>query len=97
MEKDNFEFNFRILFLESFACGLKNTVAVSLIAPCVTISDVLLWDPGNGTAKVGKPVKTYPKLLTEDTGVQITDLPNAMENRELWREIVNSVQATRPI
>ena len=51
-------------------------------------------DPKHGTAEVGRPVKTYPKLLTEDTGVHLADLPNAMDNRELWREIVNSVQAT---
>ena len=49
------------------------------------VSDVLLWDPKHGTSKVGRPVKTHPKLLTEHTGVQFADLPNAMENRELWR------------
>ena len=48
-------------------------------------------------AKVGRPVKTYPNLLTEDTSVQLADLPNAVDNRELWREAVNSVRATRPI
>ena len=51
----------------------------------------------HGTAKVGRPVKTYPKLLTEDTSAQLADVPNALDNRELWREIVNSVRATRPI
>ena len=49
------------------------------------VSDALLWDPKHGTSKVGRPVKTHPKLLTEHTGVQFADLPNAMENRELWR------------
>ena len=51
----------------------------------------------HGTAKVERPVKTYPKPLTEDTGVQLADLPNAVDNRELWREIVNSIRATCPI
>ena len=50
------------------------------------VSDVLLWDPKHGTANVGRLIKTYPKLLTEDTGVQLAGLPNAMDNRELWRE-----------
>ena len=61
------------------------------------VSDVLLWDPKHGMAKVGRPFRTHPKLLTEDTGVQLADLPNAMDNRELWREIVNLVWPTRPI
>ena len=61
------------------------------------LDKVLLWDPKHGMAKVGRPVKTHPKLLTEDTGVQLADLPNAMDNRELWSEIVNSVRATCPI
>ena len=33
-----------------------------------------------GTAKVERPVKTNPKPLTEDTGVQLADLPNAVDN-----------------
>ena len=61
------------------------------------VSDVLLWDPKHGTAKVGRPVKTYPELLTEDTGVQLADLPHAMDDRELWGEIVNLVWSTCPI
>ena len=60
------------------------------------VSDVLLWDPKHGRAKVGRPVKTYPKLLTEDTGVQFAGLPNVMDNRELWSEIVNSVRGYSP-
>ena len=48
-------------------------------------------EPRHGTAKVGRPVKTYPKLLTEDTCIQLADLPNAMDNKELWKEIINSV------
>ena len=61
------------------------------------ISSILPWDPKDAMAKIARPVKTYQKLLTEDTGVQLADLPNAMDNRELWREIVNAVRATCPI
>ena len=63
----------------------------------VLFSDVLLWDPQHGTPKMGRPVKTYPKLLTEDTGVQIANLSNVVDNWALWKEIVNSVRATPPI
>ena len=52
---------------------------------------------GLPTLAVGRPAKTCPKLLTEDIGVQLADLHNAMDIRELWRGIVNSVWATRPI
>ena len=62
-----------------------------------SVSDVLLWDPKHGRAKVGRPDKTYPKLLTKVTSAQFADLPNAMENRELCRGLVNSIRATRPI
>ena len=61
------------------------------------VSDFVLLDSNHGTAKVGRPIKTYLKLLTEDHGIQVADLPNAVDNRELWREIFESVWATRPI
>ena len=59
------------------------------------ISDVILWDPKHGTAKVGRPVKT--KLLTEDIGLQLEDLHKKMDDRLFWRERVNVVRATGPI
>ena len=61
------------------------------------ISDVMLWDPKHGTAKVGRPVKKDTKLLTEDTGLQIEDFHKTMDDRVLWRERVNVVGATGPI
>ena len=50
------------------------------------ISDVLLWTPTYGRAKAGRPARTYIQQLCEDTGCSPEDLPEAMNDREKWRE-----------
>ena len=50
------------------------------------ISDVLLWTPTYGRAKAGRPTRTYIQQLCEDTGCGPEDLPEAMNDREKWRE-----------
>ena len=50
------------------------------------ISDVLLWTPTHGHAKAGRPARTYIQQLCEDTGCCPEDLPEAMNDREKWRE-----------
>ena len=50
------------------------------------ISDVLLWTPTYGRAKTGRPARTYIQQLCEDTGCNSEDLPEAMNDREKWRE-----------
>ena len=50
------------------------------------ISDVLLWIPTYGRAKAGLPARTYIQQLCEDTGCSPEDLPEAMNDREKWRE-----------
>ena len=52
----------------------------------VLISDVLLWTPTYGRAKAGRPAQTYIQQLCEDTGCSSKDLPEAMNDREKWRE-----------
>ena len=52
------------------------------------ISDVLLWTPTYGQAKAGRPARTYIQQLCEDTGCSPEDLPEAMKDREKWRERV---------
>ena len=42
------------------------------------LSDVLLWIPGYGKSKAGRPAA--------DTGCNPEDLPEAMNDRETWRE-----------
>ena len=57
------------------------------------ISDVLLWTPTYGQAKAGRPARTYIQQLCEDTGCNPEDLPEAMNDREKWREMVRDIRA----
>ena len=57
------------------------------------ISDVLLWTPTYGCAKAGRPARTYIQQLCEDTGCNPEDLPEAMNDREKWRERVGDIRA----
>ncbi len=47
-------------------------------------------DPTYGQAKAGRPARTYIQQLCEDTGCNPEDLPEAMNDREKWRERVRS-------
>ena len=58
------------------------------------ISDVLLWAPTHGRAKAGRPGRTYIQQLCEDTGCCPEDLPEAMNDREKWRERDRDIRAT---
>ena len=58
------------------------------------ISDVLFWTPTHGHAKAGRPARTYIQQLCEDTGCCLEDLPEAMNDREEWRERVRDIRAT---
>ena len=58
------------------------------------ISDVFLWITTHGRAKAGRPARTYIQQLCEDTGCCPEDLPEAMNDREKWRERVRDIRAT---
>ena len=58
------------------------------------ISDVLLWTLTHGRTKAGRPARTYIQQLCEDTGFSPEDLPEAMKDREKWRERVRDIRAT---
>ena len=58
------------------------------------ISYVLLWTPTYGRSKEGRPARTYIQQLCEDTGCSPEDLPEAMNDREEWRERVRNIRAT---
>ena len=58
------------------------------------ISDVLLWTPTYGRAKVGRPARTYIQQLCEDTGCSPEDMPEAMNDREKWRQRVRDIRAS---
>ena len=50
------------------------------------ISNVLLWTPSYGRAKAGWPARTYIQQLCVDMGCGPEDFPEAMNDREEWRE-----------
>ena len=58
------------------------------------ISDVLRWTPAYGQAKAGRPARTYIQHLCEDTGCSPEDLPEAMNDREKWRERARDIRAS---
>ena len=58
------------------------------------ISVVLLWTPAYGQAKAGRPARTYIQHQCEDTGCSSEDLPEAMNDREKWRERIGDIRAS---
>ena len=54
----------------------------------------ILWTPTHGRAKAGRPARTYIQQLCEDTGCCPEDQPEAMNDREKWRERVRDIRAT---
>ena len=57
------------------------------------ISDVLPRTPTYGQAKAGRPARSYIQQLCEDTGCNPEYLPEAMNDREKWRETVKDIRA----
>ena len=57
------------------------------------ISDELLWTPTYSRAKAGRPARIYIQQLCEDTECSPKDLPEAMNDREKWRERVRDICA----
>ena len=58
------------------------------------ISDVLLWTLTYGRAKAERPAQTYTQQLCEDMGCSREDRPEAMNDREEWRERVRDIPAS---
>ena len=56
------------------------------------ISDVLLWTPTYGRAKAGRLARIYIQQPCEDTECSPEDPPEAMNDREKWRERVRDVR-----
>ena len=59
------------------------------------VSDVLLWTPAYGQSKARQPTRTYIQQLCDDTECNPEDLPEAMNDRETWREGVRDIRAGR--
>ena len=56
------------------------------------ISTLLLWKPSSRNTR-GRTL-SYPDVISRDTGIQKQDLRNAMMDREVWRNLVNSIVST---
>ena len=50
------------------------------------MNDVLQWTSSHGRAKAGLPARTYIQQLCANTGCSLDDLPEAIEDREVWRK-----------
>ena len=57
------------------------------------ISDILLWTPSYGRKKAGRPARTYLQQICDDTECSPEYLPEAMNDREEWRERVRDIRA----
>ena len=90
------KFELRVSFYASCLTKIKETrhAGHSWRSRDELISDVLLWTPTHGRAKAGRPARTYIQQLCEDTGCCPEDLPEAMNDREKWRERVRDICAT---
>ena len=54
------------------------------------VSQLILWEPSQGTRKRGRPEKTYVDILKEDTGIGLTEeLRKSMDDRSVWKGIVS--------
>ena len=57
------------------------------------MSDVPLWTPTYGRAKVGRPARIYKQQVCEDMGCSPEDLLEVMNDKEKWRESVRDIRA----
>ena len=55
---------------------------------------LLFLIPTYGRAKAGRPARTYIQQLCENTGSSPEDLPEALNDREKWRERVRDIRAS---
>ena len=56
------------------------------------MSDVLVWSPTYGRANAGRSARTYIQQLCEDRECIPEDLPEAMNDREKWRERIRDIR-----
>ena len=56
------------------------------------VPQLLLWEPTHGKRSQGRPKKTFIDQLIEDTGLTKEELQRAMEDRIVWRQVVNGVR-----
>ena len=70
-----------------------NEIQVKNIINLYMLQKFLLFLYSHGWAKAGWPARTYIQRLCADTGCSPEDLPEAMDNKEGWRERVRDIRA----
>ena len=53
-------------------------------------------DFAHGRTSVGQPTRTYIQQLCKDTGCNLENHPEVMDNRDKWLESGKSVLAVQP-
>ena len=82
----------RVLFLWFVQKSIQHSYVVPICFDRVQV--VQLWTPAYGQAKAGQPTRTYIQQLCEDTGCSPEDLPEAVNDKEKWRERVRDIHAS---
>ena len=58
------------------------------------VSELVLWDPKQGTRRRGCPEKTFIDILKADTGLASgEEIATCMKERDIWRKIVSRCSA----
>ena len=53
------------------------------------VSKLVNWTPKHGMKKPGRPALNYIDVLKQDTGLHASDVITAMQDRIVWRAIVD--------
>ena len=62
-----------------------------LIAESEVMSTLLLWDQ---RLPIRNRKRTYPQLLSRDSGIEVGELSQAMRDRAVWHAVVADIQAS---
>ena len=53
------------------------------------VSKLVNWTPTHGNKKRGRPALNYMDVITQDTGLDINNVRTAMQDRKVWRAIMD--------
>ena len=55
------------------------------------VCQLLIWEPKQGTRKRRRPAIIYVDQLKNDIGLSTEELKNKMEDREIWKILIDDV------
>ena len=55
------------------------------------VCQLLIWEPKQGTRKRRRPAIIYGDQLKNDIGLSTEELKNKMEDREIWKILIDDV------